>query len=989
MPSPSILILAVDDEPDLCALTKEFLEMGGEIEVDSACSVSEAKLALAKKNYDAILSDYQMPDEDGIKFLKTLRAVGNRTPFILFTGKGREEVVIEALNNGADAYLQKGTKPVPQYAELEHRIRTLVQHHRAEEALRESERRLQRAEEVAGFGHWQIDLNKKTIEGSQGAMIVCGLHSSSMVYSEWQNIPLPEYRPFLDRSLKEMIEEGKQYDVEAKIRRPIDGEIIDIRSMAKYDREKKMIFGVLQDITKRKWTENALLLTEQKYRSLFENMLNGFAYCRMLFDDLNRPVDFVYLDVNDAFTSLTGLKDVVGKRVTEVIPGVKESTPELFEIYGRVALTGRPEAFEIDLKPLNMTLHISVFSPQKEYFVAIFENITDQKRAEGELTESENKYRALFASESDGIFVIDKATGIIIECNDAVTKMYGYQKDEVIGRSNEKFSYEPEKTKVATGEVQRLIPLRYHKKKDNSVFPVEITANVISLKGREVIIAAVRDISERKQYEGALQEREERYKHISETTTDFVFSCIRPGDGTYSIDWMAGAVERILGYPIEEMIKMGCWRCLVHPDDIQIFDDNITNLPPGKSSACTLRIRTKSGSMRWLSINTTNRPANDISSSIQIFGGCSDITERKRAEEVLLETQEQLRMAMNLAKLVHWEYDIVADLFTFDDQFYSLFGTTAEKEGGTKMASATYAERFLPPEEAYLVGIEVEAAHSTRDPNFSRQFEHDIIRRDGERRTIAVVIRVVMDQTGKPIKTYGANQDITDRKRAEKALLEANRKLNLLSNITRHDINNQLMTLIGNMTLLDTKSLDEYSAQHLMKAEIAAERISSMIQITKEYEDIGVHAPKWQNIHGLLVKAAGGVTLGTVKVVNDVPSDIEIFADPLIQKVFFNLMDNAVRHGQKISIIRFSIQKGNGSNALVCEDDGNGIPSAEKERIFERGYGQNTGLGLFLSREILSITGITIKEEGKSGHGARFVMIIPVNEFRESRISNS
>jgi DNA-binding response OmpR family regulator len=180
MPSSPIHILAVDDEPDLCALTKEFLERAGEIEVDTTGSVREARMALAKKHYDAILSDYQMPDENGIEFLKTLRAVGIRTPFILFTGKGREEVVIEALNCGADAYLQKGTRPVPQYAELEHRIRTLVQHHRAEEALRTSESRLQRAEEVAGFGHWQIDLNKKTIAGSRGAMIVCGLGTPSL-----------------------------------------------------------------------------------------------------------------------------------------------------------------------------------------------------------------------------------------------------------------------------------------------------------------------------------------------------------------------------------------------------------------------------------------------------------------------------------------------------------------------------------------------------------------------------------------------------------------------------------------------------------------------------------------------------------------------------------------------------------------------------------------------------------------------------------------
>ncbi len=135
----------------------------------------------------------------------------------------------------------------------------------------------------------------------------------------------------------------------------------------------------------RKWAEEALLKSEQHYRSLFENMLDGFAYCKMLFDDHGRPIDFAYLEVNSAFERLTGLKNVVGKKVTEVIPGIKESYPEVFEIYGRVALTGMPEKFEIDFKPLEAWFSISVYSTKREYFVAVFDNITERKRAEEEL----------------------------------------------------------------------------------------------------------------------------------------------------------------------------------------------------------------------------------------------------------------------------------------------------------------------------------------------------------------------------------------------------------------------------------------------------------------------------------------------------------------------------------------------------------------------------------------------------------------------------
>jgi len=125
----------------------------------------------------------------------------------------------------------------------------------------------------------------------------------------------------------------------------------------------------------------ALRESGELYRSLFENMLNGFAYCRMLFDQ-GKPQDFIYLNVNSAFESLTELKNVVGKKVSEVIPGIQEMDADLFEIYGRVALTGKPEKFEKYVEALKMWFSISVFSPQKEHFVAVFDVITERKRTE-------------------------------------------------------------------------------------------------------------------------------------------------------------------------------------------------------------------------------------------------------------------------------------------------------------------------------------------------------------------------------------------------------------------------------------------------------------------------------------------------------------------------------------------------------------------------------------------------------------------------------
>ncbi|MGA2385937.1 MAG: PAS domain S-box protein [Candidatus Bathyarchaeia archaeon] len=148
--------------------------------------------------------------------------------------------------------------------------------------------------------------------------------------------------------------------------------------------------SLFSDITERKKTEEALRKSEAEYSSLFANMIDGFAYCQMIFDDAGKPVDWVYLQVNDAFQRITGLpRDaLIGKKVTQAVHGIKEENPELFEIYGRVALTGQKEKLEYFLKPLNLWLKVSVYCPAKGYFAAVLEDITERKKMEQEVSDS-------------------------------------------------------------------------------------------------------------------------------------------------------------------------------------------------------------------------------------------------------------------------------------------------------------------------------------------------------------------------------------------------------------------------------------------------------------------------------------------------------------------------------------------------------------------------------------------------------------------------
>jgi PAS domain S-box-containing protein len=292
---------------------------------------------------------------------------------------------------------------------------------------------------------------------------------------------------------------------------------------------------------------------------------------------------------------------------------------------------------------------------------------------------------------------------------------------------------------------------------------------------------------------------------------------------------------------------------------------------------------------------------------------------------------------------------------------------------------------FITPESAKNVRLQMAKGTEQNPGCFSKESEPYILElacKDGSNLVTEVVANPVFNNEDKFTGWRGITRDISRRKSAEEALRLANKKLKLLTGITRHDVKNQLLALQAYITLLETNRSDPKFSDYFHKARNAAEHISAIIAFTKEYESIGVNAPVWQECRTIVETAANPVRLGNVAVKNDIPDKTELFADPLIVKVFYNLMENAIRHGETVTTIRFSAQEIGATLRIVCEDDGSGIPADEKEKIFERGFGKNTGLGLFLSREILSITGIEIREAGEPGKGARFEIIVPQGSYR-------
>ena len=219
------------------------------------------------------------------------------------------------------------------------------------------------------------------------------------------------------------------------------------------------------------------------------------------------------------------------------------------------------------------------------------------------------------------------------------------------------------------------------------------------------------------------------------------------------------------------------------------------------------------------------------------------------------------------------------------------------------------------------------------------------------------------------------------RHKVDRQLREAHRKLNLLSGITRHDILNQLTLLYGLLELSGPTVAGTPLEEYVEKEKKAARAIRRMISFTKDYEELGQQRPGWHWPEAIIRQLEKNAIHPGIAIVSHL-GDLELFADPLLERVFNNLLDNSLRHGEHVKTI--TVAAGPAGTGLVIrwEDDGVGVPEAEKELIFERGVGKNTGLGLFLSREILGLTGITIRETGTSGKGARFELMVPEGAFR-------
>jgi signal transduction histidine kinase len=207
------------------------------------------------------------------------------------------------------------------------------------------------------------------------------------------------------------------------------------------------------------------------------------------------------------------------------------------------------------------------------------------------------------------------------------------------------------------------------------------------------------------------------------------------------------------------------------------------------------------------------------------------------------------------------------------------------------------------------------------------------------------------------------------------------KKLQIVGSVTRHDVLNQLTAIVGYNELLGMMVEDPKFKNFLDKERLALDKIRRQFQFAKDYQNIAMDPPRWQNIRNLVNRVSEEFDLKQVRITADTGSAC-VLADPLFDRVFHNLFENALRHGETVSGITVSLQQTGTSARILVENNGISIPVTDKEKIFERGYGRGTGWGLFLAREILAVSGMTITETGEPGKGVRFEIALPPGSFR-------
>jgi len=764
--------------------------------------------------------------------------------------------------------------------------------------------------------------------------------------------------------------------------------------------------GVFRDITERKRAQEALHDSEARYRALFENMLGGFAYCQMLFDEQGQPHDFVYLAVNDTFGKLTGLHNVTGKKVTQIIPGIKELHPEVLDIYGRVASTGQPERFEIDLKPLGLRLSVSVYCPMAGYFVAVFDDITQRTRSEEALRESEQRFRTMADGLPLMIWVHD-AQGALQFVNQTYLDFFGVTPEQVAGPNWQPLVH-PDDLAGYAGEFSACV-------RDRRPFGGLVRARRFEgdwrwLESRAQprfsaageflgMVGGSTDITERKQAEDALHESQQFTRSVLENL--FAFVGVMTADGT--LIYANRAPVEAAGIPASEVLGKKFWDCFwwSYSPDVQMqLRDACKRAASGELVRYDVAVRMAGDTRIWIDFQLA--PLRNAQGRVtHLIPSAMDIAVRRAAEENLRASEERTQLATEATAVGIWEWNVLSNTVRWDAQMFRLYGIAAAPEGFVHYSE--WRDALLPedlPEQERVLQDMVRCGGQSR-----REFR---IRRrdDGAVRHIESVETVRANAQGTVDCVVGTNLDVTERKTAEiqlrqlaADLSEADRRKDEFLATLAHELRNPLAPIRNGLQLM---KLAGGQLATIEKARSMMERqLTQMVRLIDDLMDVSRISQDKLELHKVHLPLSTVLTSAvetsrplidqmnhqlTVKLPRQaliVDADMTRLA-----QVFLNLLNNAAKYSDRGGHIQLHVER-QGSDAVVTvKDTGIGIAAKQLPRIFEMftqldaslGKSQGgLGIGLTLVKRLVELHGGSIQaHSGGPGKGSEFIVRLPV-----------
>lgn len=661
--TPSVLV--VDDAEAQRYVLRRALEQAN-FHVLEAANGQQA-LDAARRQPDLILLDIRLPDMDGFEVCRRLKAdpetsnipVIQTSSFFVHT-----EDKITGLEGGADDYL---VQPIP-HDELVAKLKAWMRVRRAESELRRSNQLLREQAQELRAGEMLL---RDVIDGSDSIVFLKDLHgrfiTANKQLEKLLGVSCDQLRGKTDYDIfpRDRADHYREHDRRViETRTPIEfEEVVESRDGTRHiflshkfplrDASGKPygVCGISHDITDRKAAEAALRKSEDRYRSLFENMAEGFFLAAVICDPSGEPVDYRYLDVNPAFERLTGIKrdQAIGKTVREIFPGVED---HWIKSHGRVALTGNPDRISRFAGPLGRIYEAAAYSPRRGQFACVFTDVTERRQAEEQLLASEEKFRAAFQGAGVGMGRVSLTDARWIDANDALCRMVGYTLEEMQATPGPEITHPDDVNldlvpfrRMAAGEIDSYtVEKRFIHKQGHLVWARLTLSLVRDAQGRpDYEIAVVEDITQRKQAEQALAEK----ARLLELSYDAVM--VRNAQNRI-VYWNQGAIETY-GYTREEVLGRNPHE-LLQTQFSEPLDRIIEALHRDGSWTGELIHTRKDGrnitlSSRW----SLDRDANGNPAAILEIN--RDITERKQAEEALIRTEKLAGAGRMAATIAH------------------------------------------------------------------------------------------------------------------------------------------------------------------------------------------------------------------------------------------------------------------------------------------------------------------------------------------------